>query len=138
MDELIQLLTSRLGIDSSVAKGAIGKVMAMVKEKSGDDLFAKISDAIPGLGEAAEQGAADDGGGGGGMLGKLAGMASGAIGGSAGDGLELGKSLQGEGLSMDQFGGFASTVIEFLKDKVGDDLLNQILEQVPMLKSLTD
>ena len=137
VEELIQLLTTKLGIDASVASGATGKAMAMLKEQAGDDLFGKIADAVPGLGEAAEQsGADDDGGGGGGMLGKLAGMASGAIGGSAGQGLELGAALKNAGLETEQMGGFASTVIEFLKDKVGDEVIDQLLEKVPMLKSL--
>lgn len=139
MDELIQQLTSKLGIDPSVAGNATNKAMAMLKEHAGDDLFGKISSAVPGASEAATQGAAEEGpdaGGGGGMLGKLAGMASSALGGSAGSGLELGAVLSGAGLTTDQLGGFVSTVVEFLKDKVGDEVMEQVLAKFPVLKSL--
>lgn len=138
VDELIQQLTGKLGIDASVANAAAGKAMAIVKAHAGDDLFAKISAAIPGAGEAAQQGAA--GGlpseGGGGMLGKLAGMASSALGGSAGAGLEIGAALSAAGLDADKVGSFLSMVIAFLKDKVGDDVVEQVMAKFPMLKSL--
>ncbi len=140
MDELIERLTSQLGIDSSVASSATGKAMALVKEHAGDDLFAKISGAIPGLGEAADAGAAPAEGedGGGGLLGSLAGAASSLLGDSAGDAVELSSSLGAAGLDTGQIAGFASTVIEFLKEKVGEELIDQVLEKVPMLKALID
>ncbi|MGB7343813.1 MAG: DUF2780 domain-containing protein [Pirellulaceae bacterium] len=138
MDELIQQLTSKLGIDPSIANAATGKAMAMVKEHAGDDLFAKISGAIPGAGEAAANAnvapAAEAGGGG--LLGSLTGMASGLLGGKAGDALGMASALNSTGLKTDQLGGFASTLVSFLKEKVGDDVVNQILAKVPMLKGL--
>ena len=139
MDELIQQLTSKFGIDASVATAATGKAMAMVKEYAGDDLFDKVSAAVPGVSEAAQQAAeapAEAAGDGGGLLGKLAGMASSALGGSAGSGLELGAMLSSAGLQTDQISGFAATIVDFLKEKVGDDVVDQILSKVPMLKSL--
>jgi hypothetical protein len=140
MDELIEQLTSRLGIDASVATAATGKAMAMVKQHAGDDLFEKISAVIPGASESAEQGAEEPvtavGESGGGMLGKLAGMASSALGGSAGGGLEIGAALADAGLPTDQMGGFVSMLVTFLKDKVGDEVTEQILAKFPMLKSL--
>ena len=138
MDELIQQLTSKLGIDASIANAATGKAMAAVKEHAGDDLFGKISGAVPGIAEAAEAAgsepaAAEEGGG---MLGSLTGMASGLLGGSAGDAMGLASSLSSSGLGADQMGGFASTIVEFLKAKVGDDVMDQVLDKVPMLKGL--
>lgn len=138
MDELIKQLTAKLGIDESVANAATGKAMALVKEHAGEDLFGKISSAIPGASDAAEQAAAApaEDAGGGGMLGGLMGMASSALGGSAGDALGLGADLSSAGLETDQVGGFATMVVEFIKEKVGGEVMEQILEKVPMLKSL--
>ena len=135
MDELIQQLTSKLGIDASVAKGATEKAMAMVKEHVGDDIFSKISSAIPGASDAASQGAAPASGGGG-MLGKLAGMASSALGGSAGGGLELASSLTSAGVGTDKLGGFVSMLVEFIKEKAGKEVMDQVLAKFPMLKTL--
>lgn len=140
MDELIQQLTSKLGIDASTANAATGKAMALVKQHAGDDLFAKISGAIPGAGEAAVEAEVETGDGGasagGGLLGSLTGMASGLLGDKAGDALGMAASLKATGLNTDQFGGFASTLVDFLRDKVGDDVMKQILDKVPMLKGL--
>ncbi|MGB7323649.1 MAG: DUF2780 domain-containing protein [Rubripirellula sp.] len=139
MDELIAQLTGKLGIDESVANAATGKALAMVKQHAGDDLFGKIASAIPGASEAAESGAVANepaGGGGGGMLGKLAGMASGALGGSAGGGLELGAALSSAGIESDKMGGFMTTVIAFLKEKAGSEVMDQVLAKFPMLKTL--
>ncbi|TWT50709.1 hypothetical protein Pla22_34520 [Rubripirellula amarantea] len=138
MDELIAQLTSKLGIDESVANLATGKAMAMVKQHAGDDLFAKISSAIPGAADIASSAASDaaEPVEGGGMLGKLAGMASSALGGSAGGGLELGAALTSAGVEPDKMGGFVTMLIQFLKDKVGDEVTEQILAKFPMLKTL--
>lgn len=138
MDELIQQLKSKLGIDASVAKGATEKAMAMVKEHVGDDIFSKISCAIPGASDAASQGAAPaaEASGGGGMLGKLAGMASSALGGSAGGGLELASSLTSAGVGTDKLGCFVSMLIEFIKEKAGKEVMDQVLAKFPMLKTL--
>ena len=134
MDELISQLTSKLGIDASVAQTATNKAMSMVKEHAGEDLFNQIADAVPGASEAAAEQPEPTAGGG--MLGKLAGMASGALGGSAGSGLELGAALTSTGLKTDQVGGFMQTLVSFLKDKVGDEVMDQVLGKFPMLKQL--
>ena len=138
MDELIQQLTAKLGIDESVANAATGKAMAMVKEHAGDDLFGKIASAIPGASDVAEAGAEEalPSEGGGGMLGSLASMASSALGGSAGSGLELGAALGDAGLPTDKMGSFVSTIVAFLKDKAGDEVMDQVMDKFPMLKTL--
>ncbi len=136
MDELIQQLTSRLGIDASVAKTATAKAMAMVREHVGDDLFSKISAAIPGAHESAVEGAAAPAGDSGGMLGKLIGMASTALGSEAGGGLELAASLTGAGVDKDKIGGFLELVIAYIKEKAGAEVVDQVLAKFPMLKTL--
>lgn len=139
MDELIQQLVDRLGIDADTAQGATGKAMALIKENAGDDLFAKISAAIPGISEAAEAGQAGSEPateGGGGLLGSISSMASSVLGGSAGDTVGLASMLSSSGLKGDQIGGFVTTIVEFLKDKLGDEMVDQLLAKVPMLKTL--
>lgn len=138
MDELIAQLTGKLGIDASVANMATGKAMSLIKSHAGDDLFNKIAESIPGASEAATAGGeeATPSADGGGMFGKLAGMASGALGGAAGGGLELTSALGAAGLETDKMGGFVTTLVAFLKDKVGDEVMDQVLAKLPMLKTL--
>ncbi len=102
MDELIKQLTSKLGIDESVATGATAPAAAA----------------------------------GGGMLGKLAGMASTALGGSAGSGLELASSLTNAGVETDKLSGFVTMIVNYLKENVGDEVMDQVMAKFPMLKSL--
>ena len=138
MDELIQQLTNKLGIDPSVAKSATGKAMAMVKELAGDDLFKKISGAIPGANAAAEDSAEDTSSdaGGGGMFGKLASLASSALGEKAGSGLGLAASLANSGIDKDKIAGFMEMIISFIKEKAGKEVVDQLLAKIPMLKTL--
>ena len=136
MDELVEKLTAQLGIDASVAHSATGKAMALVKDNVSPELFQQISGAIPGLDNATSAAQEQTESSGGGLLGSVAGLASNMLGGSAGDAIELGASLKSAGLDTDQMGSFANTVIDFIRSKVGDDVANQLLEKVPMLKSL--
>ncbi|EMI42543.1 DUF2780 domain-containing protein [Rhodopirellula sp. SWK7] len=137
MDELIQLITGRLGIDSSIANAGVGKLMALLKDQVGGDLFNQIAGAVPGAEEAASQAAeSPEPAAGGGLLGKLSGMASAALGGNAGGGLEMASALASTGIDADKLGPFISTVVEFLKDKLGDDVVEQIMSKLPMLKTL--
>ncbi|MFG0291320.1 MAG: DUF2780 domain-containing protein [Rhodopirellula sp. JB044] len=137
MDELIQLITGRLGVDSSIANAGLGKLMALLKDQVGGDLFSQIAGAVPGAEEAASQAAEDPApAAGGGLLGKLSGMASAALGGNAGGGLEMASALASTGIDADKLGPFVSTVLEFLKEKLGDDVVEQIMSKLPMLKSV--
>jgi len=138
MDELIQRIVQQLGLDPSVANAGISKTMAMLKGQVGDDLFGQVSEAIPGAAEAASSGAEDASGTSaeGGLLGKLAGMASAALGDKAGGGLELASALSAVGIDSDQLSPFIKTVVDFLQENLDDDLVNQILSKLPMLKTL--
>jgi hypothetical protein len=133
MDELIKQLTSQIGIDSSTANQAVATVMSLLQKEGGDDLFSKIAAAIPGAQAAADMTPAPtESAGGGGLLGSVMGM----LGGSAGKGLALAAALKGLGISEDKLGSFATIVIDFIKQKAGPDVVNQLIAQLPMLKSM--
>lgn len=137
MDELLQQLTDRLGIDTSTAKSVTAKTMKMLEENVGGDLFSKISSAVPGLTDliAGDSDPAEESAGGG-LLGKLGGLASSVLGDRVGNGLELGTILSKAGIGSDKFGDFVETIVDFIREKAGADVLDQIFEKVPMLKSL--
>lgn len=139
MDELLKMLTDRLGLDQGAAVGVAGKAMGMIKEQVDSSTFSNLASAIPGVESAiasAESGEASGGGGGGGLLGSLAGALGGLLGGSAGKSLELGAALTKQGLPADKIGEFATMLVSFIKDKAGASVLEQIYGQFPMLKSL--
>lgn len=138
MDELLQKLTGSLGLDESVAKTGLGKVLGMVKDQVGDDTYQQIADKVPGMDTfVAEQGEAETPtSAGGGLLGSIASKASGMLGGNAGKGLELTSALTSAGVSPDKLGGFVSTVVAFLREKAGDQVVDQVLGKFPLLKKV--
>jgi hypothetical protein len=131
MDELIQQLTSRVGIDAATAQQGVARVMSLLKKEGGDDLFSKIAAAIPGANAAADT-TPDPikAGGGAGLLGAVMGM----FGGSAGKGMALAAALKAIGIGDDKLPDFVSTVVSFIKDKVGPETVQQVLVKFPMLK----
>lgn len=140
MNDLIAELTKSLGIDEDAATKATGAAMALLRENVGEDLFGKIGQAVPDAASMADQAqqapAAEPQEGG--LLGALAGMASSALGGKAGSGLELSAALGESGLPLDKIGPFLNTLIGFLKQYLGEDVVAQILDKFPMLKAILD
>jgi hypothetical protein len=133
MDELIKQLTARIGIDSATANQAVAAVMSLLKKEGGAELFGKIAAAIPGANAAADSTPDPTTmGGGAGLFGSVMGM----LGGSTGKGLALAGALKALGIEEDKLPEFASTVVNFIKERVGPDVVQQVLEKFPMLKQL--
>ena len=124
--ELIQMLTSQLGISDEQASGGAGLIFKMAKEKLGGEDFSQVSSAIPdvenlissapesgGIG-GARGGLASSLGGGAGQLGNLASLAGGF------------KTLN---LDSGLVSKFIPIVMSFVQSKGGDSLKG-ILEKV--------
>lgn len=137
MQDLVQLLASKLGIDKSIAEKATGVALTFLKDKLDDTMFGELLAKLPGAASLIGQSGEGSSGGGGGLMGSLLGAASSAIGGQAGDTLELAGKLKETGLDANQFGDFGAMVTDYIKDKAGDDLFGKVLENVPELAKLT-
>ena len=134
MDQLVQLLASKLGIEESVAKSAVTKVLEFLKDKLDDDVFTSLLGKLPGA-EQLVAAAGDSGGAAeGGMLGGLAKMASSALGSNAGDGVQLAGQLSEAGLATDQVPAFLTQVVEFVKENVSEEMLQQLTDSIPALR----
>ncbi len=132
--ELIQMLTSNLGINDDQAKGGAGMLFNMAKEKLGAGDFQQIADKVPGIGDLMSAApSADSGGdsGGGGVMGMLGSVAS-SLGGSAG-GLGSLATLAGGfsklGLDADMVGKFVPVVLQYVQGQGGDGVKG-LLEKV--------
>ena len=135
MQDLIESLTAKLGIDKSIAEKATGTVMSLLKDKLDDTVFGQLLEKLPGASNLLVK-AEEKPSGGGGMMGSLLGAASSAIGGKAGGALELAGKLKDTGLDASKFGDFGATVTDYIKGKVGDDLFAKVLGGVPELAKL--
>lgn len=125
MNELIAKLTAELGIDESQAKGGLGLLLKMAKEKLGGADFEKIKEAVPEA-EALADAAPDTEEGGGGLMG-LVGSIAGSLGGEK---LEGAASLAGGfdklGLDLSMVSKFIPQVMEFIKGKGGGDVVEML------------
>ena len=144
IDVFISEAAGRFGIDPSTARALTGGVLKLIKKEAPAEDFEAVADQVPGT-EAvvaeSDQPAADEGGLLGGLGGGLGGGFGGVLGAAAsalggGDVASL-MSLFGEsGLGADQAGQFVQMLVGFLKDKVGPELVQKIVAQVPALSSL--
>ena len=137
MNDFLASVTSQLGLDESTAKGATGSVLGFLKSGLGDQ-FSEIADKIPGAEDLirAAPDPSESSSGGGGLLGSITQAASSMLGGNAGEGMELMGSLSKLGLSTDQGGSLISMLIDYIKDKVGEQAVAMITEKLPILKSV--
>lgn len=127
MQDLINSITGKLGIDADTAKSAVGSLLSMIKKEGDSGPVGELFDKLPGAREMAEQGGGKSGGllgGIGGALGKLGGGASGLAG------------LASSGLGADKLKGVATMLVDYAKKIAGEDLVNKVLGSVPALKSL--
>lgn len=137
MNEFIQSVSSQLGIEESVSKDATGAALGFLKNGLGDqfsDLAARIPGAESLINESGSTSAGDEAGG---LLGTLSNAASSILGGGSGESIQLLERLKGLGLSSDQIGSFVTMLIDFIKENVGEEMLQQITDKIPALKSLT-
>jgi hypothetical protein len=138
MEELIQLITKQLGLNASVATGAVDRVAAILKQYAGEDLFKQLAAFVPGFDSAAQSGAraltsetASPS-----LMGSLAKLAASALGGSKGKAFDITRVLLESGVPADKLGQLLKTVVDFLRSKAGPDIVDQLLARFPLLKQL--
>lgn len=139
--DLINSLTSALGVDTHTAQALAGGVLGQVKDQlgaSGEPGAAEeLSGAVPELGgwaQAGQQllGSGDVGsmlGGGGGLLGAAAGL----LGGDAGQAAGLVALVGKLGLNADTLVKVAPIVLQFLGTRLSPELLAQVKGLIPGL-----
>lgn len=124
--DLIQMLTSQLGVNDNQAQGGAGLLFKLAKDKLGSGDFEKIADVIPGI-----DGMIDSAPEAGGLASALGGLA-GAFGGDAGklgDLASLAGGFKALDLDSDLIGKFIPVVVSYIQEN-GDDIVKGILERV--------
>jgi hypothetical protein len=161
MEELIGRITDAVGIDEQTAQTAIGVILGFLNKEGPDDAMAQLVEAIPGadafiasLGDGGGEtggglagalgglmGGSGGGlgglGGSGGGLGGLAGAVGGLMGGQSGGLMSAASELMSAGLDMGQIQGVTQEVVGFAREKAGDDVVSQIVAQIPGMDQFT-
>ena len=122
MHELIELIQKNLNVTGEQAQGGAAVLFNAAKEKLGAGEFAQLLGGLPGLSELMNQAPPAGGGGLGGLLGGLAGR----MGGNA---ALIGTIMTGFGklgLSVDDARRFVPVILDFLRSKVGPDVVGKL------------
>lgn len=124
--DLINMLTSQLGIKEEQAAGGAGMIFNLAKEKLGGD-FSQITDAIPDVSGLMDK-APETGGG---IMGAIGGLASSLGGDSLGNLASLASGFSKLDLDAGMITKFAPIILDFVKDQAGDGvmgLLSKVLK----------
>ena len=130
MKDFIRDAAGSLGLGEDQVKGATGGLLDMVKQYADPGDLGAMLDKVPGAKDL--MGGSDTGGGG--LLGAL----GDAIGGDAGKMLGAADLLEKTGLDLDQLGAIAGKLKDYIEPLLGSDLLQRLLEKVPVLGDLLD
>lgn len=117
MDELIEQLAAKTGIDRAVAEKTIGFILDFLRKEGPSDKVQSLIDAMPGAEDAIAAA------GSGGALSRLMG----------GGLMALGSKLMALGLGMSDIQSIARELFRFGRDKVGADQMGAILAETPGL-----
>lgn len=130
MQELITNIAAKMGIDEALAQKGISIVLSLVQSQGDDSLVGQLFDKLPGAADLASEGSsALKSGGGGGLMGMVGGM----LGGGAGDVMSAISQLQSDGLETGQIKELGGEVLNYAKEKGGEDLVGQITGSIPGL-----
>ena len=124
MDELISRIMAASGLDQSLAKKAIGIILAFLQKEGPAAEIGQLMAALPGAQELADA----EGGAKGGLLGSIGGLMGGG-----GGVMALGGQLMGAGLSMGQIQSVSKEMFAVGREKAGEDTMGAIVGAIPGL-----
>jgi len=129
--ELIDLLTSRLGVTNSQAEGGSGAILGYAKQKLSIDDFSKVTNAIPETESLIKTAPKTEGAGG--LVGKLGSLSALLGGGGKTSSLanmsNLSSSFSSLGLNSEMIGQFTPIILEYAQNK-GGETVSAILKSV--------
>ena len=133
MEELIEKLSSSLEIDELTAEQVIGIFLEAIKSEGPDQGVEKLLKAMPGADDLISKAAPDvrDASG---MNGILSHALAPLVGGETL--VEVFAKLESAGLDMDKATMAGYEILNFARQKVGPDVFDEIVDEIPGLKRL--
>jgi hypothetical protein len=116
MDELIERLVAKVGVDRVAAEKAVGIIFEFLRKEGPADKVQALLDRTPGA-QALIEGV-DAGGGGGFAMGGIMGA---------------GTKMMAAGLNMGQVQGVTREVIAYARETAGEDVIGEIVGAIPGL-----
>jgi hypothetical protein len=134
MQEVIDTIADKSGIERGKAETIVGLILGFIKREGPQGPVAKLFAAFPDadgiVAQAAQQ--TQSGGGFGSLVGGLGSM----LGGRAGDALTLVSQLSATGVPMSQIETAAQLLLKAARDQAGPAVVSEILGSLPALSKL--
>ncbi len=119
--DLIGTLKGQLGVSDDQARGGLGALLRVAREKLGQGDFARVEHQVPGASQMADAAPQPEGGGGlTGALGSLAGALGGGSAGGLGKLAGLAATFSKLGLDPSMIGKFVPLILSFVQSKGGE------------------
>src|SRR3954453_16278443 len=115
MNELVEQLAAKAGIDKAVAEKAIGIILGFLRKEGPADKVQALIDKIPGAESAVEASSKSSG---------LSGLMGGGL-------MALGSRLMGLGSGMSEIQNFSREFFKFGRDRIGADRMGEIISGTP-------
>lgn len=142
MQELIDRITAKIGIDEDIANKSVGMILGYVQRMGDDSVVGNLIEKIPGAADLiAEHGEieapAEGASSGGGIMGMVMGLVAKVTGGGDSEGvMAIGQNLMANGLDMSQIKNVASETIAYAKEQAGEDTVDAITSKIPGLSAI--
>ena len=117
MNELVEQLAAKAGIDRAVAEKTIGIILGFLRKEGPSDKVQALIDRIPGAESALEASNKSSG---------LSGLMGGGL-------MALGSRLMGLGLGIGEIQNVARELFRFGRDRIGADQMGEIISGTPGL-----
>lgn len=136
MNQIITLLSQKLGLPEETVKSGLATILRLLKEKASGSDFEKLIDLIPGAADLLATTPAPAASDASGLLGGILGAAGGLLGGQAGDAAKALSAFQAAGVPVDKIAPLARGFFEQLQTSGGGELTEKLMETIPALKAM--
>jgi hypothetical protein len=118
MDELVDRIVARVGVDRAVAEKSVGIIFDFLAKEGPTEKVLALLARLPGADAALAAARANDTGG---MFGSMGGI------------MGVGSRLMAAGLGMGEIQGVTRELIAYAREKVGDAAVDEVVAAVPGL-----
>jgi hypothetical protein len=118
MDELVDRIVARVGVDRTVPQKSVGIIFDFLSKEGPTEKVHALLDQLPGADAALAAARAGDTGG---MFGGMGGI------------MGVGSRLMAAGLGMGEIQGVTRELIAYAREKAGDEAVGEIVAAVPGL-----
>lgn len=136
MNQIISLLSQKLGLPEETVKSGLATILRLLKEKTAGSDFEKLIALVPGAADLLASAPAPASSGDAGLLGGILGAAGGLLGGQAADAAKALSAFQAAGVPVDKIAPLARGFFDQIQASGGAELTDKLMESIPALKTM--